>query len=152
MLWGENRGELKGWQLLGVEPRTPLAWATSALSLSYNNRATTSPHSIFTTQVVLNASVNVTIDTLTLNFWNILLHLNHSRRSIHISPDRPKKSTQNMWKWTVSTGKFFALPELQTSQKSCVHVAVDRLSGSLTWAQGAERSKRLSIQVEVHER
>ena len=47
--------------------------------------------------------------------------------------------------------KVFALRELQKSQKFCVHVAVDRLSGSLTRAQGAERSKKLSIQVEKNE-
>ena len=34
MLWGENRGKWKGRQSLGVEPRTLLAWATSALPLS----------------------------------------------------------------------------------------------------------------------
>ena len=33
-------------------------------------------------------------------------------------------------------------------KKFCVHVAVDRLSGSLTRDQGAERSEKLSIQVE----
>ena len=34
----------KGWQPSGVEPRTPLAWAASALPLSYNNQTTTNPH------------------------------------------------------------------------------------------------------------
>ena len=44
MLWGENRGKRKGRQSLGIEPRTPLAWAASALPLSHDNRTTTSPH------------------------------------------------------------------------------------------------------------
>ena len=30
-LWGENRGKWKGQQSTGVKPRTPLAWAASAL-------------------------------------------------------------------------------------------------------------------------
>ena len=34
----------ESWQV--VEPRTPLAWAASALPLSYNSRTTTSPHTI----------------------------------------------------------------------------------------------------------
>ena len=36
MLWGENRG-WKCRQLPGVKPRTPLAWAASALPLSHNS-------------------------------------------------------------------------------------------------------------------
>ena len=44
MLWGENRGKWKGRQLPGVEPRTPLAWAASALPLSHDSRTTTNPH------------------------------------------------------------------------------------------------------------
>ena len=44
MLWGENRGKWKSQQSPGVKPRTPLAWATSALPLSHNSRTTTSPH------------------------------------------------------------------------------------------------------------
>ena len=35
---------VKGRQPLGVEPRTPLAWATSALPVSYGNRTITNPH------------------------------------------------------------------------------------------------------------
>ena len=34
----------KGRQPPGVEPRTPLAWAASALPLSHNSRTTTNPH------------------------------------------------------------------------------------------------------------
>ena len=34
----------KGRQLLGVEPRTPLALAASALPLSHDSRTTTNPH------------------------------------------------------------------------------------------------------------
>ena len=41
ILWGEN---WKGWQSLGVKPRTPLAWAASALPLSHNSWAITNPH------------------------------------------------------------------------------------------------------------
>ena len=44
MLWGENRGKWKNRQSPGVEPRTPLAWAASALPLSHNSWTTTSPH------------------------------------------------------------------------------------------------------------
>ena len=44
MLWGENRGKWKSQQSPGVEPRTPLAWAASALPLSHNSRTTTNPH------------------------------------------------------------------------------------------------------------
>ena len=44
MLWGENRGKWKGRQLPGVEPRTPLTWAPSALPLSLDSRMTTNPH------------------------------------------------------------------------------------------------------------
>ena len=44
MLWGENRGKWKGQQLPGVEPRTPLAWAASALPLSHDSWTTTNPH------------------------------------------------------------------------------------------------------------
>ena len=36
--------------------------------------------------------------------------------------------------------KPFTVPERQKNQKICVHVAVDRLSGGLTRAQGAKRS------------
>ena len=41
MLWGEK---WKGWQSPGVEPRTTLGWATSALQLSHDSRITTNPH------------------------------------------------------------------------------------------------------------
>ena len=34
----------KGWQPPGVEPRTPLAWAASALPLSHDSQTTTNPH------------------------------------------------------------------------------------------------------------
>ena len=44
MLWGKNRGNWKSRQSPGVEPRTPLAQAASALPLSHNSRTTTSPH------------------------------------------------------------------------------------------------------------
>ena len=44
MLWGVNRGKWKGRQLPGVGPRTPLAWAASALPLSHNSWITTNPH------------------------------------------------------------------------------------------------------------
>ena len=44
MLWGTNRGKWKGRQSPWVEPRTPLAWAASALPLSHNSRTTTGPH------------------------------------------------------------------------------------------------------------
>ena len=58
MLWGENRGKWKSQQLPGVEPRTPLAWATSALPLSYDNLTTTCPHNpLYVLLVVLNSSV-----------------------------------------------------------------------------------------------
>ena len=43
-LWGKNRGEWNGRQSPGVEPRTPLAWATSALPLSHDSQTTTNPH------------------------------------------------------------------------------------------------------------
>ena len=42
MGWKERK--VKGRQLLGVEPRTPLAWATSALPLSHDSQMTTNPH------------------------------------------------------------------------------------------------------------
>ena len=41
MLWGEK---WKGQQSLGVEPRTPLVWAASALLLSHDSQTTTNPH------------------------------------------------------------------------------------------------------------
>ena len=41
MLWGKNREKWKGRQLLGVKPRTPLAWATSALPLTHNSQIAT---------------------------------------------------------------------------------------------------------------
>ena len=44
MLWGKNRGKWKSWQSPGVELRTPLAWAASALPLSHNSRTTTNLH------------------------------------------------------------------------------------------------------------
>ena len=44
MLWGENRGKWKRPAAAGSWPRTPLAWATSALPLSYDSRTTTNPH------------------------------------------------------------------------------------------------------------
>ena len=44
MLWGENRGKWKGRQPPSFEPTTPLAWAASALPLSYGNWTTTNPH------------------------------------------------------------------------------------------------------------
>ena len=44
MLWGESRGKWKGRQLLGVEPRTPLAWAASALPLSHDSWTINNPH------------------------------------------------------------------------------------------------------------
>ena len=44
MLWGKIEESEKGQQPPGVEPRTLLAWAASALPLSYGNRTTTSPH------------------------------------------------------------------------------------------------------------
>ena len=37
-------GSEKGRQPQEVEPRTPLAWAVSALPLSYSNQTTTNPH------------------------------------------------------------------------------------------------------------
>ena len=43
-LWDKNRGKYKGRQPPGVEPRTPLAWATSTLPLSHDSRTTTNPH------------------------------------------------------------------------------------------------------------
>ena len=46
MLWGENRGKWKSRQPPGVEPRTPLAWAASALPLSHDSRTTTNPHNL----------------------------------------------------------------------------------------------------------
>ena len=55
MLWGKNRRKWKRRQLPGVEPRTPLAWAASALPLSHDSRTTTNPHNPLC--VVLNASV-----------------------------------------------------------------------------------------------
>ena len=36
--------KVKGRQLSGIEPRTPLAWAANALPLSYGNRTITDPH------------------------------------------------------------------------------------------------------------
>ena len=36
----KSRGKWKGRQSLGVEPRTPLAWAASVLPLSYDSRTT----------------------------------------------------------------------------------------------------------------
>ena len=39
------RQKWKRWQPPGVEPRTPLAWAASALPLSNNSQMTTNPHS-----------------------------------------------------------------------------------------------------------
>ena len=44
MLWGTNRGKWKSRQSPGVEPRTPLAWAASALPLSHDSQTTTNPH------------------------------------------------------------------------------------------------------------
>ena len=41
MLWGENRSKWNSWQSLGVEPKTSLAWATSALPLSHDSQKTT---------------------------------------------------------------------------------------------------------------
>ena len=38
----------KGQQPPGVKPRTPLAWATSALPLKYGNQTTTNPHTYCT--------------------------------------------------------------------------------------------------------
>ena len=46
MLCGENRGKWKGRQPPGVKPRTPLAWAGSALPLSHNSQATINPHNL----------------------------------------------------------------------------------------------------------
>ena len=37
MFWGKNRGRWKSQHLPTVEPRTPLAWAASALPLSHNS-------------------------------------------------------------------------------------------------------------------
>ena len=44
ILWDENRGKWKGWQPPGIEPKTPLAWAVSALSLSHDSWMTTNLH------------------------------------------------------------------------------------------------------------
>ena len=85
MLWSENR-EVKTWQLLGVEPRTPLAWAVSvlplsrqcsateppvlchwaasALPLSHNSWTTTSPHNLFPAWGKMLWAHNITIATL----------------------------------------------------------------------------------------
>ena len=45
-IWGKNRGKWKSQQASGVKPRTPLAWAATALPLSYNNWTTTNPHNL----------------------------------------------------------------------------------------------------------
>ena len=39
-----DEAKWKGWQLLWLEPRTPLAWAASALLLSHVSQTTTKPH------------------------------------------------------------------------------------------------------------
>ena len=50
---------MKSWQPLGVEPRTPLACAASALPLNHDSQMTTNFHksSMCTVQMVLIASV-----------------------------------------------------------------------------------------------
>ena len=56
MLWGKiEESEKAGSRPAGVEPRTPLAWATNALPLSHDSWTTTNPHN--PAQVVMNASV-----------------------------------------------------------------------------------------------
>ena len=44
MRWKLIEESGKDWQPPGVEPRTPLAWAISALPLSHDSQTTTNPH------------------------------------------------------------------------------------------------------------
>jgi len=49
-----------------IEPRTPLAWATIVLSLSYDSRTTTNPHN--PCHILLFSPHNISIPLIYTNF------------------------------------------------------------------------------------
>ena len=56
----------KGRQSLGVEPRTPLAWAANALPLSHDSRTTTNPRLITSKFIYLHV---YSISVMLFNFY-----------------------------------------------------------------------------------
>ena len=105
MLWGENKGRWKSQQSLGVEPRTPLAWVTSALLLSYNSRTATSPHNplyvlcMFSERIFLSTPNKV---QMARTWWLLGVRLRHSVPSLHWWL-KPEVS----WVWLLVTAGLF---------------------------------------------